>query len=179
MKLGELYSVICIIFATNFKGTIKEETLRKLGKNWIIVNQNEENVTGQKLWKNALNEDISAIQSDFENLKNAFEIDFFKLVSDTDLKLFFEKIRYQKPFGELKASHSANMLGCLSAIFKQDTNEQSHIMLGLYLTDYFMPSFRALAKYLQDNAKSDYYKSMGYFLADFCLVVKNSLGLKI
>ena len=68
MKLGELYSVICIIFATNFKGTINEETLRKLGKNWIIVNQNEENVTGQKLWKNALNEDILVIQSDFENL---------------------------------------------------------------------------------------------------------------
>ena len=179
MKLGELYSVMCIIFATNFKGTISEENLRKLGKNWIIVNKNEENVTGQKLWKNAINEDISVIQADFENLKQAFEIDFFKLVSDTDLKLFFEKIRYQKPFGDLKASHSANMLALLGAIFKQDTTEKSHIMLGLYLTDYFMPSFRALAAYLQQNAKSDYYKSMGYFLADFCRVVKESLGLKI
>ena len=28
MKLGELYSVICIIFATNFKGVIDEQKLR-------------------------------------------------------------------------------------------------------------------------------------------------------
>ncbi len=179
MKLGELYSVICIIFATNFKGVIDEQKLRGLGKNWIIVNKNIENKNGHELWQKVQSEDYAALGRDFEALKGAFEMDFFKLISESEVELFYEKCRFKKPFAELKSAHAANMLALLAMIFKQNTDAKSHKILTLYLAQFIIPSFSALATHLQINAKSSYYKALGWFLADFCHVVKETLGLGI
>ena len=179
MKLGELYSVICIIFATNFKGVIDEQKLRSLGKNWIIVNKNIENKNGHELWQKVQGEDYAAIERDFEALKGAFEMDFFKLISESEVELFYEKCRFKKPFAELKNAHAANMLALLAMIFKQNTDAKSHKILTLYLVQFIIPSFSALATHLQINAESSYYKALGWFLADFCCVMKETLGLRI
>ena len=179
MKVGELYSVMCIIFATNFKGAISKENFEKLASKWIIINENPENKNGQELWAGVKNSDYEGICADFENLKEAFDMSYFKLISASEVSVFYERCRFKKPFADLPDTHAANMLGLLAMIFKQDTNEKSHNILGEYLTNFIMPSLRGLAGHLQINAKSDYYKAFGYFLADFCVVVKNSLGLKI
>lgn len=71
------------------------------------------------------------------------------------------------------------MLAFLAAVLKHDNDEKTHNLLGLYLTKFYMPSFRALANTLQTEAKSDYYKAFGWFLADFNKMIKDSLGLKI
>ena len=179
MKVGELYSVMCIIFATNFKGVIAKEHFEKLANKWIVINENEENKKGQKLWESAKNSDYNEISADYERLKEAFDISYFKLLGTSDVTVFFEKCRYKKPFSDLPDAHAANMLGLLAAIFKQHSDEKSYNTLGLYLTKFIIPNFSALASHLQINAKSYYYKALGYFLADFCKVVTNSLGLKI
>jgi len=178
MKLGELYGVMAVIFATNFKGVIAEENLRKMSKNWIIKNETDNNRLGHEHWEKALGENIEAIKADFEALSPAFDFAFFKLVSETDATLFFERLRYKKPFSDLPAAHSANMLACLNAILKVDKDEKAHFVLGDFLTNYFIFSARALGEYLQINAKTDYYKAMGYFFSDFCNMIKISLGLK-
>ncbi|CZE47814.1 hypothetical protein [Campylobacter geochelonis] len=179
MKVKDIYAMIAIIFATNFKGAIEEDKFKKLAPAWVLKNETDENKKAHEFWQKALKEDYSAVLKDFEELKKAFEMDFFKLISDMDVTLFFEKARYQKPFKELKASHSANMLAFLAAIFKSDTDEKTHNFLGLYLTNYFMESFRGLAAYLKANAKSDYYKALGWFLDDYLQMIKTTLGLKI
>lgn len=178
MKLKELYSVLCIVFASNFKRVISEDNLRKMQKNWIITNETDENKKGHDEWHLALTESISDIEADFKELSSSFDMAFFKLISETDVTLFYEKLRFQKPFNELPSSHSANMLGLLSAILKHDEDEKTHNLLGLYLTNYLIFSARALASHLQINAKSHYYKAMGYFLADFCNMIKITTGLK-
>lgn len=186
MKLKELYSVVCIIFASNFKGVIDKEHFDKLAKNWVVVNQNPQNKTGHEFWAKFLenrdknsDETLKKIGADFELLKPSFDIDTFKLISETDITLFFEKFRYKRPFANLKACHAANMLAFLAAVLKHDNDEKTHNLLGLYLTKFYMPSFRALANTLQTEAKSDYYKAFGWFLSDFNKMIKDSLGLKI
>lgn len=178
MKLKELYSVIAIIFATNFKGVISEENFKKISPNWVIKNETQNNQIGSELWQKALKSDYNELIEDYENLKSVLDMSYFKLVSQTDLTLLYEKTKYQKPF-ELSPSHSANMLAFLVATLKQDVDEKTHNMLGLYLSEYFVLSFRALASHLQIHAKSDYYKALGYFLADYLNMIKISLGLKI
>lgn len=186
MKVSEILGVICLIFASNFKGVIEKEALAKIAKKWILINQNSENKTAHEFWEKFLakkDENLEAvlaeISADFENLKPNFEISHFKLISETDMKLFFEKVRYEAPFKELSLSHASNMLAFLMAILKHDTDEKTHNLLGFYLTKFYMPSFRALASVLQINAKSDYYKALGWFLADFNKMIKDALGLKI
>ena len=178
MKIGELYGVICIIFASNFRSTISETDLRKMSKNWILTNETIENKTAHEHWHNALKEDVADIKADFYALKGAFEFSYFKLVNETDFTLFFEKVRYEAPFKELNNSHDSNALAFLSSVLKHDNDEKTHAILGLYLTDYFILTARALAQHLQTHAKSEYYRAMGWFLGDFCNMIKLSLGLK-
>ena len=179
MRIGDLYAVICIIFISNFKSVIDEKQLKKLGKKWIVINENPQNKKGHEFWEKGLDEDYTLIKNDFSNLQNAFDISFFKLVSQTDITLFYEKCRYEKPFKELSSTHSANMFAFLSAVLKQDKDQKTHDLLVLYLAKYFVPSFIALATYMISNSKSNYFKALGYFLDDFCFSLKEILKLKI
>ncbi|MSN97017.1 hypothetical protein F1B92_07570 [Campylobacter sp. FMV-PI01] len=179
MKVKDIYAMISIIFATNFKSIIERDKFDNIAPNWILKNESDENKKAHEFWHKAINSDYDEICKDFENLKDCFDISFFKLVNDTDLTLFYEKIRYKKPFLDLPSSHSANMLALLGAIFKSDDNDKTHNFLGLYLSNYFVLSFRALSEHLKIYAKSDYYKAMGWFLDDYLKMIKITLGLKI
>ncbi|NLK66484.1 MAG: hypothetical protein GX282_03310 [Campylobacteraceae bacterium] len=179
MKVKDIYAMIAIIFATNFKGVIEKDKFDKIAPNWVLKNETEENKKAHELWHKAVKSEYSEIEKDYESLKHLFEMSYYKLINEVDVKLFFEKARYQKPFTELNASHSANMLALLAAIFKVHTDEKAHNFLGLYLTNYFMESFRALAESLKKDAKSDYYKALGWFLDDYLKMIKITLGLKI
>lgn len=179
MKVKDVYAMIAIIFATNFKEALSQEKFEKIAPNWIIKNETEENAKAHEYWHRAIKGNQKDIERDFENLKEFFEMDKFKLISDSDVELFFNKQRYKIPFKNLKSSHSANMLAFLAAVFKQDSDEKTHQFLGFYLTKYFMESFRGLAEHLKVNAKSDYYKAFGWFLDDYLKMIKITLGLKI
>lgn len=179
MKVKDIYAMIAIIFATNFKGVIQKDKFGSIAPNWVIMNETQENKVAHEFWHKAIKSDYTEIEKDYENLKEFFEISYYKLVSDIDVKMFFDKIRYKRPFDDLNSSHSANMLALLAAIFKEHKDEKVHNFLGLYLTNYFMESFRALAEILKTNAKSDYYKALGWFLDDYLKMIKTTLGLKI
>ncbi|WP_033916401.1 hypothetical protein [Campylobacter sputorum] len=179
MKVAELYSVICVIFATNFRNVIDKEHFSKMSKNWIVKNDNVDNIKGHECWEKAVeNESLEMIKKDFESLKDSFDTAYFKFNDEKKVNEFFGNIKFKKPFDELSSSHMSNILALLSAILKQDKDEKSHTLLGYYLSEYFIYPARELSLHLQKNANSNYYKAMGYFLADFCHLLKTSLGLK-
>ena len=68
---------------------------------------------------------------------------------------------------------------CQRGIFKNDTNDKTHALLGLYLVDFFLPSLILFAKFLRYNAKTPYYQAMGELIMDFIKTIKANLGLKI
>ncbi|MCZ6160328.1 hypothetical protein [Campylobacter ureolyticus] len=179
MKVKDVYAMIAIIFATNFKGVIDENNFKKMAKKWIIQNETKANKTGSELWSKGLKEDYNEICKDYDSLKEFFYMDYYRLINKTDIALLFEKARYNKPFKDLDESHASNMLAFLAAILKSDDDEKTHNFLGLYLTKYFMESFNALSKILQTKSNTNYYKSLGYFLEDFLHMLKTTLGLKI
>lgn len=179
MTLRDLYSVICLIYASNLKESINQTNFAKLSKTWMIKNENEENIAGRKCWKNALeNENEQVIKDDFLHLQHCFDAKFFGLVDENKLSEFFLKIQFKAPFDGLKSTHFANLFVCLSLIIKNDKNINSHAVLGYFLSEFFIHFARKFAKYLQDNAKTQYYKALGYFLGDFCKLIKQSLSLK-
>lgn len=179
MTLGELYSVICLIFASNFKESIDEKNFVKLAKNWMIKNDNDENIAGQKCWENALkNENVTLIKADFMALRACFDAKYFKIIDENKLGEFFKQIQFKLPFSGLEATHFTNLFFCLNLILKNDKDQKSHTILGYFLSEFFIISARKLAIYLQENAKTQYYKAFGYFLGDFCILIKESLGLK-
>ena len=49
-------------------------------------------------------------------------------------------------------------------------------LLSAFGVSFFLPYAEQLAKELEQNANSNFYKSMGYFLEDFCLVLKTIIG---
>ena len=179
MKVKDIYAMMAIIFSTNFKGVIEESKFQSIAPNWILKNETQENKIAHEFWHKAIKGDYNDIEKDYESLKEFFEMSYYKLISEMDVKLFFDKIRYQKPFSDLNSSHASNMLALLAAIFKEHKDEKVHNFLGLYLTNYFMESFRALAEVLKTNSKSDYYKAMGWFLDDYLKMINVTLGLKI
>lgn len=178
MKLSELYSVMSLIFAANFNSAIDENKFEQIQENWLVKNETDENKKGHKYLAKAKQMPYKDLCMDFDLLKPKFELDYYKLISNIEIELFFEKARFVKPFSSLKSCHVSNMLSFLAAVFKQDKDEKTHILLGKYLTEYLISSLRALASDLQVSAKSDYYRAMGWFLQDYCNMVKISIGLK-
>ncbi len=141
-------------------------------------NKTKENLNGYEFLTKAHSESYEDILNDFENLKSSFEMEYYRFIDDIFVSEFFEKSRFISPFKELKNSHASNMLMFLGSVFKYDNDEKMHFLLGKYLCEYLMPSLRMLAKNLQISAKSNYYKAIGWFLEDYCNVIKISLGLK-
>lgn len=179
MKVRQAYSVICLIFATNFKNSITEENLKKLNEDWVIKTQNVENQKGLEHWKNAIHENVDDIAKDLNSFKVACDLKFFRKISEDDVIKFYNSINYTKVFGELKACHISNMLSLLAIILKEDDNENIHILLGLYLSNYLIPSVVLFAKFIKYNVKTEYYKALAEFLIDFCKTIKGATGLRI
>lgn len=178
MKVRDIYSMIALILSANFKEVTPKENFQKLPPKWIIVNETDENKKAHEFWELAKNESCDDVKEDFENLKQYFEMSYYKLINEIDVQLFYDKSRYQKQFSTLNASHASNMLALLGAIFKVH-DEKNHMFLGRYLSEYFMESFRALAEILKSESKTNYYKSLGWFLDDYLKMIKVTLGLKI
>lgn len=179
MKVGEIYSVICIIFASNFKDCIDEETFKNLVPSWLIKTPNKQNELGLNEWKKSLkSENSKIIAVDFVAIKHGFELDYFEIIDEAKMVDWYKKTRFEIPFKNLKHCHISNLLAFLAAVLRNDKDEKTHLMLGKFLVEYFLPSAFELCKYLQKNAGSHYYGAFGYFLEDFCLNIKDTLGLK-
>ena len=54
MKVRDLYAMICVIFATNFKGIISEDNFKKMAPKWILQNETTANKTAHEIWQKAL-----------------------------------------------------------------------------------------------------------------------------
>lgn len=180
MKVAEAYSIICMIFASNFADAITDEALKKLKPNWLLKTQNPENTKGNELLIKALSScNSSDIAADLDSFKGACSLKFFKQINDEDIDNFYKQINFNKPFTNLRPTHISNMLSLLGVIFKNDTNDKTHALLGLYLTNYLLPSLILFAKFLRYNAKTLYYQAMAELIMDFIKTIKANLGLKI
>lgn len=176
MKLRELFSTMAAIFAVNFKDVLPENELMKISKTWVISNDSKENKKGREIF--ALERNYKLIKADFLGLKQALNAEYFGLFGESEIIEFYNQINFKKPFGELKASHFANLSALLSLIFKEEANEQTQVVLGLFLTKYYSKFAKNLGTYLSKNSVSNYYQAMGYFLLDFNTILKENLGLK-
>ncbi|MEE3745115.1 hypothetical protein [Campylobacter porcelli] len=180
MKVADAYSMICMIFATNFANAITDEALKKLKPNWVLKTQNPENAKGNELLAKTLSHcTVSEIVADLDSFKGACSLKFFKQISDEDINNFYKQINFNKPFSHLRDTHISNMFSLLGVIFKNDTNDKTHALLGLYLVDFFLPSLILFAKFLRYNAKTPYYQAMAELIIDFIKTIKVNLGLKI
>lgn len=178
MKVRDIYSMIALIFSANFREVTPQDKFESLPPKWILMNETNENKNAHEFWDEAKSESYDDIVADFESLKPYFEMSYYKLINDIEVQLFYDKSRYKKPFSTLHASHASNMLALLGAIFKVH-DEKTHMFLGNYLTNYFMESFRALAEVLKTQSKTNYYKSLGWFMDDYLKMIKITLKLKI
>ncbi|TWO19590.1 hypothetical protein YZ82_05680 [Campylobacter hyointestinalis] len=180
MKVAQAYSIMALIFANNFRVAISDENLKKLNINWLIKTENEENKKGHTFLANALQTcDSVSIANDLDGFKGACDLKFFKHINEEKIESFYRSINFNKPFEDLKASHISNMLALLCVIFKSDVNDKTHALLGLYLSEYLLPSLMLFGKFIRYNAKTDYYRALGEFLIDYCKIIKKSLGLKV
>lgn len=178
MKLGDLYAVMALIFSANFRVATTEENFKKINQNWLIKNETKENKKGHEMLAKAIKEDYEILQKDFENLKEFFEFEYYKLVSESDVENYFEKIKFVKSFKDLKSSHACNMLSFLAACFKINNNAKTHALLRNFAKDYLLQTLEALAINVQNNAKGSYYKALGYFLSDYCNMLRISLKIE-
>ena len=179
VQLKQVLSLMSFIFAKNFADAISADDLEKLPPSWILKTKNPENEKGVNLWQKTIKEkNTQSIKDDFEALKNDFDLSNFGRIDEKKLEDFYSKLNFVKPFKELKATHASNLLAFLGAILKQDDNEQSHTLLGICLSEYCLPSIVLLAKKLQNDAKSDFYKAMGEFVIDYFKYIKEILGLR-
>jgi hypothetical protein len=118
----------------------------------------------------------SDVEDNTDSLNHACAIVPF---SDEEIEHLYKQLNFDKPFTTLRATHVSNMFALLSTIFKNNTNEKTHTILGMYLVDFFLPSLVLFAKFLRYNAKTPYYQAMGEFIMDFIKTLKTNLGLKI
>lgn len=177
MTIGEIYSVLSLIFASNFKQSINKEDFSKLSPNWLLQNETLENKKGRELWQSCIkNSDITKINRDFFELNKFFDLTYFMLLYRSDMDEFFLKHRYQTAFDELSSTHISNLLLFLSSAIKLDRDEKSHNLLINFTNDKLLPSAKALGFEIKTNAQSDYYKAIGWLFLDFCNMLEISLG---
>jgi len=51
--------------------------------------------------------------------------------------------------------------------------------LGVLLSSYLLPYAKKLAPVLQNEAKSKFYRAMGYLFEDFASGIENTLKVKV
>ena len=99
MKVADAYSMICLVFASNFANAITDETIKKLQPTWMIKTQNPENEKGNALLARALAHcKAEEIAADLDNFKIACSLKFFRQVSDEEIEHFYKQLSFDKPF---------------------------------------------------------------------------------
>lgn len=170
MKVGEFCSVICRIFALNFASYPNEKIFNEMKKNpnWVIKNDSEANLTGSKLYKEALkNENLETIKEDFLNLKRYFNAEFFFDGDKKRLEGLYKVCKFEPNLKVGEVDSMMNQLSFLSAVLKLEADKKTEEILGVFLSSYFLPYAKKLAPILQKEAKSKFYRSLGYLFEDF------------
>ena len=181
MKIFEIYSMVCKIFALNFALAPNQILLNELRKNpkWILQNQSEANLKGNELYLNALNnENFSIISADFDNLKKYFNVIFFFENEGEILTKFYAKCGFEPNLSTSTIASATNEFSFLAAFFALEPSKENNKIIFLFLGVHLLPLAQKLAKILQNEAKSDYYRAFGYFLSDFSEILQKSLKIE-
>ncbi|MDO5046362.1 hypothetical protein [Campylobacter sp.] len=182
MKLGEFYSVVCKIFALDFSGAINDKIFEGIKRNgeWFIRNESEANLKGRELYKEALdNETSDDIRKDFKNLEKYFVATHFFESDDERLAKLYQICGFEPNLKSLKIDSISNQLSFLSAVIKLEANEKTEEILGVFLSSYLLPYAAKLAVMLQKEAKSKFYRSLGYLFEDFANGLEKTLKIKV
>lgn len=180
IALKDGLALVSAIFARNFESVISEDDFDKMPKTWLFHTKNDENKIGEEFWQKAMtNKNLDLIKDDFDSFNADFDLFNYGVLDKEKLEKLFKEIKFQSPFKNLEPTHASNLFALLSAVLKADKTEQSHIILGLIISEFCIPSVILLAKNLQNKAKSDYYKSLGFFISDYFIYLKEILGLKV
>ena len=178
MRLGELYSVVAAALATNFNGILGVSSFMRIKKTnaWITQTKSDANIKGNELYTKFIKDESSAaLCDDFVILKAKFEASYYYFSSaKDDLSQFYKAIKFEPKMGEVDSI--SNQLILIANILKKEATKESMQLLAAFSLSFFLPYAEQLAKELEQNASSNFYKSMGYFLEDFCLVLKTIIG---
>lgn len=178
IKLNDVLCIMGNFFIKEFTSPADVEELAKIPDEWIIKTKTLENEKGIEFLKKAkVMPNFEEIKQDFDNFEDKFNLDYFKVISEQDVDEFYKQINFKKPL-DLKSSHVANMLILLNILFKQDNNKNVHLILGQFLTNFCLPSIILLAKNMQKEAKSYFYKAVAELLIDYFKYIKEILGLR-
>ncbi len=146
MRLGELYSVVAAALATNFNGILGVSSFMRIKKT--------------NAW-------ITQTKSDANIKGNELYAKFIKDESSAALCDDFVILK-----AKFEASYYFSSAKDDLAQFYKAINFDPKMGEVDSISNYA----ELLAKELEQNASSNFYKSMGYFLEDFCLVLKTIIG---
>ncbi|QCD45376.1 hypothetical protein [Campylobacter mucosalis] len=169
MKLGEIYSVISLIFAKNFNEVPDINDVLRIRKSskWPIVTDSDAYKLGSDEYAKFLeNESIALIGDDFINLKKFFNADYYIEGASADIEKFYKMCGFAPKFGV--TSSVSNQFLLIASILKNELNNNTATLLTKFITAYFLPYVTLLQKDIVANASSHYYLAMGYFLKDYC-----------
>ena len=142
---------------------------------WITQTKSDANVKGNELYTKFIKGESSAtLCDDFVILKAKFEASYYFSNAKDDLAQFYKAINFEPKMGEVDSI--SNQLILIANILKKEATKESMQLLAAFSLSFFLPYAELLAKELKQNAASSFYKSMGYFLEDFCLVLKTIIG---
>jgi len=177
LRLGELYSVVAAALATNFSGILDVSSFMRIKKTnaWITQTNSEANKKGNELYAKFIKDESSAaLCDDFVILKSKFEAGYYFSSAKDDLAQFYKAINFQSKMGEVDSI--SNQLILIANILKGEASKESMKLLAAFSVSFFFPYAKQLSKDIQKDATSNFYKSMGYFLEDFCLVLETIIG---
>ena len=182
MNLGKFYAVIARIFALNFALPPSAKLFSELNKNpkWIITNDSEANAKGRELYEESLKtENTLEIAKDFANLKKYFNAEFFFEGDKARLEGFYKKCKFSPNLNVSALDSLTNELSFFSWIVELKQDELTKEILGVLLSSYLLPYAKKLAPVLQNEAKSKFYRAMGYLFEDFASGIENTLKVRV
>lgn len=174
--------MIARIFALNFAMPPSAKLFGELNKNpkWIITNDSEANAKGRELYEESLKtESTLEIAKDFANLKKYFNAEFFFEGDKARLEGFYKKCKFSPNLNVSALDSLTNELSFFSSVVELKQDEQTKEILGVLLSSYLLPYAKKLAPALQNEAKSKFYRAMGYLFEDFASGIENTLKVKV
>ena len=166
MNLGKFYAVIARIFALTFALPPSAKLFSELNKNpkWIITNDSEANAKGRALYD--------------ESIKGE-SIEEIAKGDKARLEGFYKKCKFSPNLNVSALDSVTNELSFFSSVVELKQDEQTKEILGVLLSSYLLPYAKKLAPVLQNEAKSKFYRAMGYLFEDFASGLENTLKVKV
>lgn len=179
MRVGELYSVVALVFAKNFCTSPDITDVMKFRKSdkWLVQRDSEQNALGAKHYAKFLSgESVAIISDDYINLSKFLNASYYIDGAGSDLQEFYDSCKFSAKFGNVDSL--SNQLLLVASILKNELNEQTNAFLLRFLTGYFLPYATLVSKDIIKNAQSEFYLAMGYFLDDFCMSICDMFSIK-